>query len=127
MSFWNNVYDDTKDRRYGTLFFITFFCIIGLVLLGLFLGIQFCASVPPEVVYAGVAVAVLVLALIGWRWACIERKYQRDKLKYSALSRDELAKARSKLKKQIRPATFKTRMKSSVRHSPRRMDTYLKY
>jgi len=127
MSFWTNIYDDAKDRRYGRLFFVTFFSIIGLVLFGLYLGVQFRASIPPEVIYAGVAVALLILALIGWRWTCIERKYQKDKLKFSALSRDELFKARSKLKKQMKPATFKIRTRSSIRHSPRPMDTFLKY
>ena len=98
-SFWSNIYDAVKDRRYGSLFFSTFFVVIGLFLLSVVLG-GMTASVDVRAylipVLIGIGVFILVL---GWRLLRRARRRRREQLKFAALSRDEMNKARSKLMK----------------------------
>ena len=76
-SFWGNLYDTFKDRRYGVLFLAS---LAALVLSPVLLPVM----------------RLYVLAR-GWSVFCLARANRRNKLRYSPLSRDELRKARSKL------------------------------
>jgi hypothetical protein len=76
-SFWGNLYDTFKDRRYATLFLIA---LGALALLPILLPVM----------------GLYVLAR-GWSAFCLARANRRNQLRYSPLSRDELRKARSKL------------------------------
>ena len=76
-SFWGNLYDTFKDRRYGALFLIS---LGGLVLSPILLPFM----------------GLYVLAR-GWSAFRLARANRRNKLRYSPLSRDELRVARSKL------------------------------
>jgi len=75
----------------------------------------------------GLPVVILTIIITCWRWIQLERGYRKDRLKFAHLSRDELAKARSKLKNKMKPASFKTQTKSSRRAPPRAPDINLKY
>jgi len=79
-SFWSNLYDRYKDRRYAALFLAT---LVALVLSPILL---------PVMGLYGLA--------RGWSAFRLARSNRRNKLRYSPLSRDELAKARSKLVKE---------------------------
>ncbi len=72
-SFWHGLYDRAKDRRYGTLFFLSL-----------------CAF--------PLALVFIVVWLVTVSWRALPRRSER--IKYYRLSSDELAKARSKLLKQ---------------------------
>ncbi len=126
-SFWGNIYDDVKDRRYGTLFFATFFISLGIVLLIVLLSFNFNSEQMREIAMVSLPVVILTIIITCWRWLQLERKYRKDRLKFAHLSRDELAKARSKLKKQMKPASYKVQAKSSRRPPPRAPDINLKY
>ena len=76
-SFWGNLYDTFKDRRYAALFLIA---LGALALLPILLPVM----------------GLYVLAR-GWSAFCLARANRRNQLRYSPLSRDELRKARSKL------------------------------
>ena len=128
--FWQNVYDNSKDRRYGGLFLATLLALIGSLTIGaLICGI---ANAPDLQKYLPALLAsfftfILLLAWMVWRCIRFELKCRKERLKLSALSRDELAKAKLKLKKEIRPVAFR-REKRPARLAPRRMpDTDLKY
>jgi len=76
-SFWGNLYDTFKDRRYGVLFLAS---LVALVLSPIWLPMM----------------GLYVLGR-GWSAFCLARANRRNKLRYSPLSRDELRVARSKL------------------------------
>lgn len=135
-SFWQNAYDEEKDKRYGALFFVTLLVIFGsLGILGLVAAItssEYAVDLGPALIVCAAFLAVaLVWAVSNWIRG---RKRCQEALKYSALSRDELAKARSKLKKKIQsekrmqPVMFRreTRVRER-RPPPRKPDTDLKY
>lgn len=127
--FWSKVYDSGKDRRYGALFFTTMFLLFGILAVsGMFAVL---ANGNPEEVFGALVTMVIIfsgafaIAILRWnRW----RKLQRQQLKYSTLSRDELAKARSKLKKQMNGVRFR-QVSRPVKQKPRARapDTDLKY
>ena len=98
--FWDNVYDDAKDRRYGALFFATLLgCFLSLAIGGMAAAISksdFFDEYAQVLLLMGGIVALLLIWLF-LRWFRV-RKRRQEYLKYSKLSRDELAKARSKLK-----------------------------
>lgn len=137
--FWNNIYDDVKDRRYGGLFMATLF--VGLPLLALSLGIaggifaelmDIFAGYPDIsafqflllVLLAGLALLAMVLL---WRGLRIAHKSRRHRLEFSNLSRDELLKARLKLKGQMQPVKFRVVQRPAKRAAPPVADTDLKY
>ena len=95
-SLWSKLYEATKDRRYGTLFLGTFLGLLGLFAASLLFGawIGWGNYIKPFLLAAG----VLILA-ISWRLIRHARQPNRNRLKLAGLSRDELAKARSKLMK----------------------------
>jgi hypothetical protein len=76
-SFWSNLYDTYKDRRYGVLF------LASLVALAL----------------SPILLPAMGLYFLGRGWSAfrLAREDRRNKLRYSPLSRDELRVARSKL------------------------------
>ncbi len=122
---WDNIYDEMKDRRYGRLFFATLLIVLGVVSLVAALHLNSeetrdtCLVVLPITVF--IATALIV------KWVRAERRFRRERLRLAALSRDELAKARLKLKRQARPMRLKTQSRPMKRASPRVADTYLKY
>ena len=120
-SFWEKSYDGAKDRRYGMLFFGTLLVFFGAIALGAgvygFSGtITFQEYSLP--ILLGAAVYFIVLFVLVWRWFRRARKCQQERLKYASLSRDELFKARSKLRNEV---------KLIRRPAPRAPDTDLKY
>jgi membrane protein implicated in regulation of membrane protease activity len=127
--FWQNAYDDTKDRRYGMLFFGTLLALfITIPVLAIIYGVS--NSPYSGELFAAVAVTVVifmvVLCISAWRWVRgWKRRQEREK--YASLSRDELFKARSKLKKSTTPVTFRREQRPPKRPPPSRPDTNLKY
>ena len=121
--FWDNLYDDLKDRRYGMLFFGTLLVVIGLLCLGAFTGILMSTQYGPGIMMAVVPGIIIFMVVLVWRWVR-GRKHREEAMKYANLSRDELAKARSKLKRQM---NFKVTAKPARRAAPRPPDTNLKY
>jgi Na+/melibiose symporter-like transporter len=128
-SFWQDAYNDDKDRRYGALFFTTLLgCFLSLVIGGVFAAItesDFFDGYGQVMLIIGVVI-VLVLVLLAIRFIRVRRRRKVD-LKYSALSRDELAKARSKLKTKMQPVTFRRESRPPRRPPPRKPDVDLKY
>ena len=91
-SLWESLYDRVKDRRYGTLFLVGLVGSVGLLILGWTLRMAGQDSLR-FVVVAGIGLLVFWTSLIVWR--VVARR--EDRPRYSRLSSDELAKARSKL------------------------------
>ena len=127
--FWSKVYDSGKDRRYGALFFTTLLALfIGLAIAGIFAGLA--ANAPEELEPAAMTcVTIFAISIVTAvrRWVR-GRKQRGEQLKYSTLSRDELAKARSKLKKQMNGVRFR-QVTRPAKQQPqvRAPDTDLKY
>jgi cobalamin biosynthesis protein CobD/CbiB len=97
--FWDNVFEYFKERRLAALFFGTlgiFFA--GLLLLTVFYqttsGLDWLSDWP--LVVPGLA---LLLAALIWRAIRLTRMRKLNRYQSSPLSRDELAKARSKLRR----------------------------
>jgi hypothetical protein len=97
-SFWNNLYDTFKDRRYGMLFLVSLVALVLSPVLLPAMGLYFLGR--------------------GWSAFCLARDDRRNKLRYSPLSRDELRVARSKLRNGMKPIN---------RPAPQAPDTFLKY
>ncbi len=96
-------YNADKDRRYGMLFLGTLFGFVGAVGLGgLIYAIIGADNFRNYIVPALPGVAMLLAAFI-WRFVRREWKQRRERLKNAVLSRDELSKARSKLRNSISP------------------------
>jgi len=97
-SFWNNLYDWSKDRRYAALFLVTFIIFLGLAIPGVILYLNAkTLSLRPGYAVPGTCGLVVTLT-----WTAIRRvrRRRRHRSAFSPLSRDELAKARSKLVKE---------------------------
>ena len=96
-SFWNNLYDRHKDRRYATIFLVAILTFFGLALTGLFLYLHAPAFNVP-LLYVLPGLSVLIVALI---WMAVRRARgpRKSPSAYPPLSRDEKHKARSKLLK----------------------------
>jgi hypothetical protein len=121
--FWDNLYDDLKDRRYGMLFFGSLLAVLlSLGVLGA-LDAAWGTHYGPEILIALVPGIIILIIVWIWRWVR-GRKQREEAMKYANLSRDELAKARSKLKRQM---NFKVPAKPARRAAPRPPDTNLKY
>ena len=102
-SFWKESYDGNKDRRYGMLFLGTLLGFLGAVALGgMVYGIIGADNFQNYVVPTLPGFALLLIALI-WQSTRRAWKRQREKLKNAELSRDELLKARSKLRNGMNP------------------------
>lgn len=125
--FWSNIYDDVKDRRYGTLFFATLLISLGLVSIIGALSVNLDAEAFKEFCLClGPGLSLLIAALV-WRWIRAARRNRGERLKHCNLSRDELAKARSKLKNQTKPVKFRALERPPRQGAPRARDTDLKY
>jgi hypothetical protein len=99
-SFWGNLYDRYKDRRYAAIFLATFLGFFGLAILGGILYLQARTFAPPLVdVLPGIGALVVALAALVWRIMRRARAH-RNPSGFSPLSRDEWRKARSKLLKE---------------------------
>ncbi|HEV2320246.1 MAG TPA: hypothetical protein VGV18_10880 [Verrucomicrobiae bacterium] len=137
--FWNNIYDDAKDKRYGTLFFISCLFAVGMpfLLAALFVNLSlpqwiadFVGTVDKfEFVCVGLAASVTLVASVLFLrcWILAGHKVRQDRSKCSNLSRDELLKARSKLKKQTNPVKFRRVERPAKRTGPRAPDIDLRY
>ena len=102
-SFLAESYDGAKDRRYGVLFFGTLLGFVGAVVLGgIIYSIIGADNFKNYVVPALPGIAIL-LVLSGWMSVRRAWKRRRERLENAALSRDELAKARSKLRTSMSP------------------------
>jgi hypothetical protein len=89
MNFWPNVFEYFKDRRIGASFFRTFIVVLALLIL----AATFWRAWPYFLGILGLwCLMVLVREFRHWRAYC------KNRYKSSPLSRDELTKARSKLK-----------------------------
>ena len=98
-SCWSNLYDRFKDRRYGTLFIITFLTSLGLLIFaGAVISIVR-QSNSEETVLAFVPAMVLLIVALVWKMILLARAQRNAGTKFPPLSRDELSKARSKLVK----------------------------
>ena len=94
-SFRTSLYDNVKDRRYGTLFFFT---LIGLLVLLFLFGWLLQSSVRDSLMDALLVTAVFVVVwVISVFWRALTHRHGESK--YPKLSSDEVAKARSKLLK----------------------------
>ncbi|HEX3626226.1 MAG TPA: hypothetical protein VH280_12450 [Verrucomicrobiae bacterium] len=139
--FWTNIYDDAKDRRYGTLFVAALFVGTPLIILAVFLTcetfavfMEFLSGLPELSPFQAVCLALLAglaltaMGLFWWRWIRIGRKVRQNRLQLSRLSRDELMKARSKLKSRMNPVKFRVVERPAKRAKQfRAPDTDLKY
>jgi len=136
-SFWNNVYDDSKDRRYATLFVTTCLFVIGLLMLIIVPLSEMFANVrevvrgypddsefPVICLFVLAGVLFLTAMILGQRRS---RKSRCGQFKCSRLSRDELFKARLKLKRQMQPVRFRAAERPRKPLAPRAPDVDLKY
>jgi len=102
-SFLAESYDSNKDRRYGMLFLGTLLGFLGAVALGgIIYSVIGADNFQKYVVPALPGVAIILAASI-WRSVRRAWKQRREQLQNAALSRDELAKARSKLRNSMSP------------------------
>jgi hypothetical protein len=117
-SIWNNLYDSIKDRRYGLLFFAALVAFLGLIVLGAMIySITGANNLQQFFMPALPGIGILLVAL-SWRIIRRARTRWRGQLKYPPLSRDEIRKARSKLRNEKLP------MRQAA---PRAPDIDLKY
>lgn len=117
-SFWDNQYDNFKDRRYAALFWSTLMGLFGLLALGALIAAVLSGLGMPEYFWEalpGVGILVLTVAFLKM-WQAQTRS--REKLRHGPLSRDELRVARSKLRNGTKPIQ---------RPAPRVPDTNLRY
>jgi hypothetical protein len=101
-SFWSQLYDRSKDRRYAVLFLVTLFIFFGLVVP----GVVFCLHAGvfdshPGYLLPGIGGLFLALIWKAFRWLRAQRRVSST---FSPLSRDEWRKARSKL---VKDRTYK--------------------
>jgi len=102
-SFWEESYDSVKDRRYGMLFFATLLVFFGTIILGAAIYALMSANdLQQFIVPALPGIGIFLIALSWWGIRRM-RKRRQETLKYAALSRNELANARSKLKNNTKP------------------------
>ena len=102
-SFLAESYDGDKDRRYGMLFLGALLGFVGAVAFGgIIYAIIGADNFKNYIVPALPGVAIL-LVLSSWISVRRARKQRREQLKNAALSRDELVKARSKLRNSMSP------------------------
>lgn len=131
--FWNNIYDDSKDRRYATLFVTTCLFVIGLLSLIIVPATEIFANMrdvvsgyPSEIP----VISLFVLASLLLSAAVILRRARKSRgghFKYSRLSRDELLKARLKLKRQMQPVRFRALQRTQKPLLLKAPDIDLKY
>jgi hypothetical protein len=117
-SFWDNHYDNFKDRRYAALFWSTLMASFGLLALGTVIAALLSEFGMQEYFLE----ALPGIGILGLAWGGLKfqqaRIRSRDKLRRGPLSRDELRAARSKLRNGMKPIR---------RPAPRSPDTNLNY
>ena len=96
-SFFENLYDSVKDRRYGMLFFTTFLGFLVLVVFGTMIFAIAGANGWGDFILPALPGIGIFIVVLGWRLIRRTRKRRRERLQYPPMSRDELRKARSKL------------------------------
>jgi hypothetical protein len=96
---WDNIFEYWKERRYALLFVTSMFMVFALLLIACIVGELLQNQSSKE---KAVYILPGVLVVLGvWAWGFIGRFRRRGDNRYepSPLSRDELHKARSKLRK----------------------------
>ena len=107
-SFWHNLYDKSKDRRYGTLFLSAIPAFIGLLVILVALAAVLQAFAQEEyVLQVLTGVGLLGLAWGFWKFRQKLMRH-RAKSRHPPLSRDELRVARSKLRNGSSPGIRST-------------------
>lgn len=98
--FWGNVFEYFKERRYAAVFFGTLAGLVAALAAGVVL--YQIADAFELLPYWPDALAAIASWLLFMTWRGIQRgrTERRNRYKISPLSRDELAKARSKLMRQ---------------------------
>jgi hypothetical protein len=124
--FWSHIYDRSKDRSYGALFFSALLILIGLLGVAALLGAMTnSASLVPALVLFAVPFSIALVCIVS---NCLrEWNHRHGTGNRSILSRDELAKARSKLKKETKAAALRTGRRPARLVMNRAPETYLKY
>jgi hypothetical protein len=94
--FWISFFEDVKDcGRHATLFVVT----LGAIILGMVVVVAICVND----LHKYIIPVLPIVGGLGMIWACLafrrSRSRRRDRLRYSALSDDELRVARLKLNK----------------------------
>jgi hypothetical protein len=97
--FWGNLFEYFKERRTAGVFFGTLMVFLGAIILGVIIyqstDVSHWLSDWPLILPG----LVLLLSALLWRWFRRRRARRLNRYKSSPLSRDEWAKARSKLAK----------------------------
>jgi len=94
-SFWNQLYDRHKDRRYAVLFLFTLLVFLGVIVPGVIIFLRV-GALDLHFLYLLPGIAMLLAAIV---WRVIRQlRTKRNTPTFPQLSRDELRKARSKLK-----------------------------
>jgi biotin transporter BioY len=101
-SIWGNLYDKSKDRRYGVLFFSSLIGVLvafllGVLLCNIFGGIDFGRfDLQSHFLELAPGIIILMVALV-WKGVRRARAQRGKRFRREELSRDEIRKARSKL------------------------------
>jgi hypothetical protein len=95
---WSSLYDKFKDCRYGALFLSTILACIGLLISAVIIAAALRESGLEK--YSLAALSGLGILVLAWGSCSFRRARTRHraKLRHDPLSRDELCRARSKLK-----------------------------
>ena len=118
-SFWVNLYDRAKDRRYGAFFFGALAAFGGLIAAGALLFQAVCAfDLQRYLIPISASFGLLLLAWIV-RGIFLMRQRSQERLRFPPLSREEKRKARSKLLNGMKP----------IKHDvpPPAPESYVKY
>jgi uncharacterized membrane protein len=126
--FWSNIYDDCKDRRYGSLFFATLLGVSGIMALGGMIEVTTTNTSDFQSFLISILAVIIIVLLVFIYILCRRlRTPKTEGRNYSTLSRDELIKARSKLVKGKNPIRFRQVQRPARRAPARVPDTDLKY
>ena len=102
-SIWSNLYDKAKDRRYGLLFFFSLIGLFGVFLSAMLAwqmvqGLELLSLPWKSQILLMLPGPLIIVAAIILRAIRRVRARHRTTYRREALSRDELCKARSKLR-----------------------------
>lgn len=124
--FWSHIYDQSKDRSYGALFFSALVILLGLLGVAALIGVMTSsAGLVPALILFVVPFSIALVCIVA---NCIrEWNHRHGTGNRSTLSRDELAKARLKLKKETKAAAFRTGRRPARLVMNRVPETYVKY
>jgi hypothetical protein len=124
--FWSHIYDRSKDRSYGALFFSALVMLFGLLgVTALISAMTNSAGLVPALILFAIPFSIALVCIVS---NCIrEWNHRHGTGNRSTLSRDELAKARSKLKKETKAAALRIGRRPARVVMNRAPETYVKY